>query len=75
MKRKRFHVTKRGIKWLVLQEGDKSPIVETKTQAQAIRKGRALAKAAKGQLLIHRRDGRIREERTYGGGDPHPPRG
>jgi hypothetical protein len=37
-------------------------------------RGVELAKGAGGQLRIKGRDGRIQDERTYGG-DPNPPRG
>lgn len=43
------------------------------TQAGAIRKGTPVAKANHSELIIHRRDGTIRDSDSFGG-DPHPPK-
>jgi uncharacterized protein DUF2188 len=53
-------------------EGEKAlrPSSWHKTKEEAIERGRALAKARKGQLIIHKTDGKIETEYTYG----HDPR-
>lgn len=45
-----------------------------RTQEKAIESGRAIARKAQSEHLIHRTDGRIRARNTYGE-DPFPPRG
>ena len=43
--------------------------------AEAVDRGRELAKKAQeGQLVIRKQDNTFQEERTYGS-DPHPPKG
>jgi hypothetical protein len=44
------------------------------TQAEAIARGRELARNRQSELLIHGRDGRIRERDSHGR-DPNPPKG
>ena len=44
------------------------------TQREAIERGREIARNQRSELLIHGRDGRIREKSTYGR-DPYPPPG
>ena len=44
------------------------------TKKEAIVHGREVAKPQGGQLIVHRRDGTIEVEYTYGP-DPNPPRG
>ena len=43
-------------------------------QAAAITRGRVVARNQQSELLIHGRDGRIRERDSHGR-DPHPPKG
>jgi antitoxin HicB len=75
-KGKNYHVvpsqTSPG-KFVVKQEGKTAPLTRASTQAQAIEKAKPLAKAAKGELVIHGRDGKIRDKDSYGN-DPHPPK-
>ena len=73
-KRERYHVTKKDGDWKVKKEGAERASGRHVTQAKAIEQGRRLASQDKGQLLIHKANGRIREERTYGA-DPFPPEG
>ena len=73
-KRDRYHVTKKDGDWWVKKEGAERASGRHDTQSQAIEQGRKLASQEKGQLLIHKANGRIREERTYGR-DPFPPKG
>jgi hypothetical protein len=60
-----YHVFPSDGAWAVKKAG---AIAETyRTQGEAIRAARKTAKkAAGGQLIIHARDGRIREHETYG---------
>ena len=44
------------------------------TQREAIQAARQIAKNKKAELFIHRKDGRIRDRRSYGN-DPYPPPG
>lgn len=44
-----------------------------RTQEEAIKQGRDIARTQKAELYIHGRDGRIREKDSYGR-DPLPPR-
>jgi len=44
------------------------------TQQEAIERGREIARNQRSELLIHGRDGRIREKNTYGR-DDYPPKG
>jgi hypothetical protein len=67
------HVVPKGPKWAVKPEGG-APTSTHNTQAAAIAKARAAAIRAKSELVIHGRDGQIREKNTYGP-DPYPPTG
>jgi hypothetical protein len=73
MARKQYHVSPSGTNWKVTQGG--VTLSTHYTKQPAIDAGVAVAKANKpSQLLIHRADGTIEDERTYDG-DPFPPRG
>ena len=49
--------------------------VEVETKKEAVRKTIEIAKKQQdSQVIIHKQDGKIQEERTYGN-DPHPPKG
>ncbi len=52
--------------WLVQKEGKKKPESFHKKKEVAVRKGRTLAKRAKGQLKIKAKGGRIQARRNYG---------
>jgi len=73
-KRKRLHVVPRGDGWAVVREGGKRARSRHNTQGAAVKAARAAAKNERGQLIVHRADGKIREERTYRH-DTYPPRG
>lgn len=67
-----YHVTPHAQGWAVQREGaDRASSVHD-TQAQAIEAGRALAQNQQTELVIHGRDGRIRDSDSYGK-DPAPP--
>lgn len=52
--------------WLVKREGDPVPVSRHATQQEATAVGRELARAEHVELLVHGRDGRIRERDSYG---------
>ncbi len=52
--------------WAVLKEGKKSPESTHKKKDVAVRKGRSLAKKAKGTLKIKAKGGNIQAKRYYG---------
>ncbi|GAA5417010.1 hypothetical protein Pryu01_02071 [Paraliobacillus ryukyuensis] len=69
------HVTPhRNGGWQVKGEGNSKTTKITKTQSEAIRIAKGIAKNNKLELLIHNTGGRIREKNSYGN-DSFPPRG
>jgi hypothetical protein len=71
---KNQHVVKHNDGWAVKGEGNSRVTIVTKTQEQAIDKGRVIAQNQEAELLIHGRNGQIRESDSYGN-DPFPPKG
>ena len=71
---KNQHVTPHPNGWQVKGEGNSRPTAVFDTQAKAIQKGRQIAMNQGAELVIHGKDGRIREKNSYGN-DPFPPRG
>ncbi len=59
--------------WAVRGEGNSKVTSVHQTQAEAIDAGRAIARNQKSELVIHGRDGRIRDKDSYGN-DPYPPK-
>ena len=59
--------------WLLVT-GNQKATLKTNTQAEAIAAAREIARNQKSELVIHGRDGRIREKDSYGN-DSFPPRG
>lgn len=59
--------------WAVKKEDGKRATSRHPTQKSAIDRGREIAKNQCSELVIHRRDGRIRDSDTFGN-DPFPPR-
>jgi hypothetical protein len=59
--------------WSVRREGAERSIGVFGRQADAIARARDLVRNAGSELVVHGRDGRIRESETYGR-DPFPPR-
>lgn len=72
--RKNQHVVPNDGKWAVRGEGNSRRTVVTNTQAEAIEIARDIARNQGSEMLIHNRQGQIRERNTYGD-DPYPPRG
>ena len=75
-KRKIYHITpSKGSGWKVQAQGSERASRTTKTKEEAVRIGKGLAKShALGQIIIHKEDGTIQTEHTYGK-DPFPPKG
>ncbi len=75
MARKRNqHVVPAKDGWAVRGAGSTKATKVFGTQEEAIERGREIARNQGSELLIHGRDGRIREKSTYGR-DPYPPKG
>jgi hypothetical protein len=74
MPKKNQHVVPSGRNWAVKGEGNSKAtrIVETQKEAAII--ARDIAKNQGSEMLIHGRNGQIRERDTYGK-DPYPPKG
>lgn len=71
-----FDVTSRDSKWVVTREGHPDGEYDAfETNDEAIERARQEAQQQKpSQVRIHRTDGTIEKEFTYGD-DPYPPRG
>lgn len=75
MKGRNQHVTKRSDgNWQVKGEGASRASFVTTTQSEAIKLGRRICSNQESELIVHRRDGRIRARDSHGH-DPFPPRG
>ena len=71
---KNQHVVPHDDGWAVRGEGNERATSVHDTQQQAIDAGREIAQNQGSELLIHGRDGQIRERNSYGN-DPYPPKG
>lgn len=67
-----IHVVPRNDGWIVRKEGTSQPTSVHLTQRDAIGAARKIARNQKGELVIHGRDGRVRDRNNYGA-DPMPP--
>jgi hypothetical protein len=73
MAHKNQHVVPvKGGKWGVKGEGNQRLTKKTDTQQEAIDTARDIAKNQRREVVIHRKDGTIRDKDSYGN-DPHPP--
>jgi hypothetical protein len=69
-----YHVVSRADgKWSVRKSGEARASRVFCKQSQAVSFARKVAQGAQGEMIIHRRDGRIRDAQSYGA-DPFPPR-
>lgn len=68
------HVVPHPEGWAVKSAGAERATKVTSTQQEAINVGREIAQNQGSELLIHGKDGQIRERNTYGS-DPYPPAG
>ncbi len=71
---KNQHVVKRGDGWAVRGAGNGKDTAHLPTQAKATERASEIARNQKSEVLIHGKDGRIRERNSFGT-DPFPPRG
>ena len=79
MVRRRFHVTYDKDKgdWKVQDQTGQRASHRAPTKEEAVQKGRKTAQSGgDSSLVIHKKDGKIQEERTYPRkSDPYPPSG
>jgi Uncharacterized protein conserved in bacteria (DUF2188) len=74
MAKKNQHVVPHGSDWAIRGEGNNKVTRIVKTQGEAAELAREIAINQKSELIIHRRDGTIRDKDSYGN-DPNPPKG
>jgi len=67
------HVVRRPDGWAVRGEGNARDTSHHPTQHDAIDAAREIAQHQRSEVVIHGRDGRIRDRDSYGR-DPFPPR-
>ena len=68
VKKPPVHVAPRENGWAVVREGNDRATSVRRTQAQAAREGRDIARRHETGFLLHGKDGRIREHNDYGNG-------
>ena len=71
---KNQHVVPHGGDWAVRGEGNERATSVHGTQREAIEAAREMAIKQGSEMLIHGRNGQIRERNSYGN-DPYPPPG
>lgn len=69
---KHQHVVRRPDGWAVRGENNSRDTSVHETQAEAISRAREIAINERSEVVIHGRDGRIRDRDSYGN-DPAPP--
>lgn len=75
MSRKFYHVTKTSDGWQAKVRGNERSSFTAPTKSEIVRITTESAKAqGNASVVIHKSNGRIQEERTYGN-DPYPPKG
>lgn len=67
------HVVPKGNDWAVRGAGNTRATSITSTQSEAIRIARDIAINNRSEVVIHGRDGRIRDKDSFGH-DPNPPK-
>ena len=73
MSKNDIHVVPHADGWATHKEGNERATSVHDTQGEAIERGRDQARRNEVELVIHRRDGTIRDSDSYGN-DPNPPR-
>ncbi len=73
MAKKNQHVVPHKDGWAVRGEGNTKVTKVTPTQKDAIDIARQIAKNQQTEVVIHKRDGTIRDKDSYGA-DPNPPK-
>jgi len=71
---KNQHVVPHAGGWAVRGAGNSRATSVHETQSGAISQAREIARNQGSELLVHGRNGRIRERDSYGS-DPYPPKG
>ena len=72
--KKNIHVVPNGSQWAVKSSGNTRSTKITSTQNEAISVAREIAKNQRSELIIHGRNGVIREKNSYGN-DPRKIKG
>ncbi len=70
---KNQHVVPHDDGWAVRGEGNRRVTSVSQTQQDAIEQGRRIARNERSELVIHGRDGKIRDKDSFGN-DPNPPK-
>ena len=71
---KNQHIVPHDGEWAVRGEGNSKATSVHRTQSDAIDAGRTIAQHQRSELVIHGRDGKIRDKDSHGH-DPYPPKG
>jgi uncharacterized protein YdaT len=72
--KKNQHVVPKDGGWAVRGEGNSRASSTHTTQQGAIERAKGTAQNQRSEVIIHGRDGKIRERNSYGN-DPYPPKG
>lgn len=67
------HVVRYNNDWVVRRENSSRVSSTHNTQSNAIDAAREIARREHGEVIIHGRDGKIRDKDSYGR-DPYPPK-
>jgi len=70
---KNQHVVKKNDKWIVKGEGNDKITKSFDTQKEAIEFAKQIAQNQESEVVIHGKDGKIRDKDSYGN-DPNPPK-
>lgn len=73
MSKKNQHVVPHGKDWAVKGAGNEKATKITSTQKEAANVAIGIAKNQKSEVVIHGKDGKIRDKDSYGN-DPVPPK-
>lgn len=73
MTKKDIHVVPHSEGWATKKEGATRAGVVVDTQREAIERAREQAKRENVEVVIHRKDGKVRDSDSYGR-DPNPPK-
>ena len=60
-----YHLTKKGDKWQVMEQGMTRVLVSAGTKKEAVKQAQTFMNKNHGSLKIHKENGQIQEERTY----------
>lgn len=72
--KKNYHVVPKDNKWAVVKGGSQRASHLAETQKEAFQVAKDLATKSKSEVLIHGKNGKIREKNSYGN-DSYPPKG